>query len=117
MRVSRSGKCQNCANMTYMSVGLSQDRGCKTLHGHEHANRPVSGAIHPASWSCRQGCWCQHLWRAVGIDVDADARLRHLAVRLGHQLDQRVQRDFEPRDVLQTCATVTRDIVPRSHDE
>jgi hypothetical protein len=28
-----------------------------------------------------------------------------------------VQRDFEPRDVLQTCATVTRDIVPRSHDE
>ena len=38
---------------------------------------------------------------AAGGGVEGDALLRHAPVRLGHQLDQRVQRDLQPRDVLQ----------------
>ncbi len=41
-----------------------------------------------------------YLAHAAGDGVERDALLRHAPVRLGHQLDQRVQRDLEPRDVL-----------------
>ena len=44
-----------------------------------------------------------HLGEAI-LDVHLDARLRHLAVRLGHQLDQSVQRHLQPRDLLRAAA-------------
>ena len=45
------------------------------------------------------GCGA-HLPDAPGDGVEGDALLGHAPVGLGHQLDQRVQRDLQPRDVL-----------------
>ena len=42
-----------------------------------------------------------HLLDGLVDDVQVDALLGHLAVRLGHQLYERVQRDLQPGDVLQ----------------
>lgn len=44
-----------------------------------------------------------HLADAPGDGVEGDALLGHAPIGLGHQLDQRVQRDLQPRNVLEGC--------------